>query len=104
MELALSEGRLSKWESLLDELQPHQLTVLKAFYQLNPWGEARADLREAVMATSISCAMAAKPVPKHKAAERVEALQHYLHGKQPEPASQNALAAAMKARFPSRSK
>lgn len=54
MRLALSEGRLSKWKELRDELTPRELTELIAFWDLEPWGDRRADIRSALMAATIS--------------------------------------------------
>lgn len=104
MELALAEGRLSRWEDLLDELTPRQLTVLQAYYKIAPWGERRADLREAVMATAISCALSLSPVSGQQASDRVEILAGYLGGDEKQTASPNAAAAMMRGAFPSRTK
>lgn len=104
MRLALSEGRLSRWEELLDELTPRQLVVLQAYYQVEPWGEARADLREAVMATSVAAAVSVRPIRKGDAIKRVESLCNYMGGEEPETQSPNSMAAVMRGAFPSRSK
>lgn len=57
MRVALSEGRISKWQSVLQELTHHDFQVLQAYYHIEPWGEDRADLREATMASVIVCGM-----------------------------------------------
>lgn len=71
MRIAHSEGRLSKWEDLLDELDGRQLQVLQAFYQVEPWGDERADLREATMAAVLVKAFNGAEVDPNK-------LAHYL--------------------------
>lgn len=78
MRLALSEGRLTKWQDLLEELTYHDLAVLEAYYKIEPWGEARADVREAVMATSISASLSIGEVSGEQFADRVEMLLGYL--------------------------
>lgn len=45
MRIALSEGRLTRWRDLYDELTPRDLAELSAFYAIEPWGDDRADMR-----------------------------------------------------------
>lgn len=102
MRIALSEGRLSKWEQVLEENDFHQLQVLDAYYKIEPWGEARADLREAVMATSIACALSIGDISADDLAQRVERLTKYLGDgstENPRPASPEAAAATIRAIF-----
>ena len=100
----MSEGRITQWEALLD-LQPHQISVLQAYRQLHPWGDERADLREAIMATSVACAVSQAKVSPSKAAERVVSLSSYMSGAQ-EPAikSPDTGAAMMRRTFPKRAR
>lgn len=60
MRLAAADHRLARWEDLLDELTPRQVTVLQAFQQLDGFGEQRADVRAAVSATIVASGMGAK--------------------------------------------
>jgi hypothetical protein len=71
MRIALSEGRLTKWEDLLDELDARQLQVLQAYYQVEPWGDERADLREATMAAVVAHAFSGAKIDPNK-------LAHYM--------------------------
>lgn len=41
-------------DGLLDELSSSQLAEWIAFYQLEPWGEERADLRAGIVASTIA--------------------------------------------------
>lgn len=54
MRLARSEGRITKWREVLKENTFRDLQILAAFYQLEPWGEERADLREATMTSVLA--------------------------------------------------
>lgn len=49
MRLALSEGRLSRWKELRDELTPRELNELIAYSSIEPWGDRRADIRQSLM-------------------------------------------------------
>jgi hypothetical protein len=60
MRLAAADRRLARWEELLDELTPRQVTVLQAFHQLEGFGESREDRRAAVSASVIASSMGAK--------------------------------------------
>ncbi len=60
MRLAAADRRLARWEELLDELTPRQVTVLQAFHQLEGFGESREDRRVAVSASVIASSMGAK--------------------------------------------
>jgi hypothetical protein len=51
MRLAAQDHRLAKWEELLDELTPRQVTVLQAFAQIEGWGKRADDFRAAVSST-----------------------------------------------------
>lgn len=51
MRLAAQDHRLSKWEELLDELTPRQVTTLQAFAQIEGWGKRADDFRAAVSST-----------------------------------------------------
>lgn len=105
MEIALSENRVSQWEDLLDELQPRQLTVLQAFYKICPWGDRRADLREATMASVVAHALHSfaggrgEPIDPNK-------LKDYLAKPDDsrDAVSPEAAAATMRHVFPTRSR
>jgi len=60
MRLAAQDHRLSKWEELLDELTPRQVTVLQAFAQIEGWGKRADDHRAAVQTTILGSAWGAK--------------------------------------------
>ena len=60
MRLAAADHRLARWEELLDELTPRQVTVLQAFHALEGWGEERHDKRAAIAASVVGGAMGAK--------------------------------------------
>ncbi len=60
MRLAAADHRLARWEELLDELTPRQVTVLQAFHALEGWGEDRADKRAAIAASVVGGAMGKK--------------------------------------------
>jgi len=45
MRLAAQDHRLARWEELLDELTPRQVTVLQAFAQIEGWGKRADDFR-----------------------------------------------------------
>ena len=102
MRIALSEGRLSRWEDLLSELTYHDLQVLEAYYHIEPWGEERADLREAIMATSIASSFAVGEIDPDEYVERVEKLAGYMEREESKPkfVSPNAAAMTMKTAFP----
>lgn len=57
MRLALSEGRITKWRELYDELTPRDVAYLDAFHKLEPWGDARDDVRQAVMTSVLVAAL-----------------------------------------------
>ena len=57
MSLADREGRLTRWEELLDELTTQQVVVLMAYHRLHPWGEEREDRRQAIMTAAICSAV-----------------------------------------------
>lgn len=69
MRVALSEGRLSKWEQLLDEIDPRQFRILEAYYRIEPWGPARDDVRQAVMTAVLVKAMNGAEVDIDKLAD-----------------------------------
>lgn len=105
MDIARSEGRISRWKELLTELTPPEIRVLQAYYQIKPWGEERADLREAVMAASVASAVSMQPTTKDRFIQRVTALANYYGGGDEEKFQTPAQAAMqMKSAFPSRSK
>ena len=60
MRLAAADHRLARWEELLDELTPRQVTVLQAFHSLEGWGQERHDKRAAIAASVVGGAMGAK--------------------------------------------
>jgi hypothetical protein len=64
MRLAAADHRLSRWEELLDELTPQQITTLMAFERVEKWGEEREDNRTAVAVAAIcqAASMSGKPV------------------------------------------
>ena len=61
MKLAAHDHRLADWETLLDTLTRKQLTVLKAFAQIEGWGKPADDYRAAVGATILASAWGGKP-------------------------------------------
>jgi hypothetical protein len=61
MRLAASDHRLARWEDLLDELTPRQVTVLQAFAQIEGWGKPADDYRAAVETTILASAWGGKP-------------------------------------------
>lgn len=71
MRLALSEGRLTRWRALYDELTPRDVAELDAFYRLEPWGDTRDDLRQAVMTATVVAAISGHELDVTK-------LAHYL--------------------------
>lgn len=75
MRLALSEGRITKWRELYDELTPRDLAELDAFHRLEPWGDARDDLRHAVMTATIVAAISGREI-------EITKLAHYLGDEQ----------------------
>lgn len=68
MRLAAADHRLSRWEELLDELTPRQLTTLAAFERIERWGEEREDNRMAIAIAAICQAVSfsGKPVDPQK--------------------------------------
>jgi len=72
MRLALAEGRLTRWRELLDELTPTDLAVLRAYQSIEPWGDRRADLREAVMASILSRAINGDELNPNELADYLE--------------------------------
>jgi len=61
MKLAAHDHRLADWETLLDTLTRRQLTVLKAFAQIEGWGKPADDYRAAVQTAIVSSAWGGKP-------------------------------------------
>ncbi len=98
MRLALSEGRLSKWEQLLDELDYHQLRVLQAYARIEPWGDKRADMREAWLAAGIMGSFCGEAPDPNKL------MQYMTDGSEMAPTDQfvspNAAATTMAQMFP----
>jgi len=99
MRLALSEGRLSRWKELRHELTPRELTELIAFSLIEPWGDRRADIREALMAAVIASSFGGEKVD-------LDRLTNYMESDQSEESSgefqsPNAAAAMMTQTFPS---
>jgi hypothetical protein len=91
MKVALSEGRLSRWQELFEELTPHDMAVLAAFSRICPFGPDRDDLRAAVNTSALIAAWGGEP--------NWEALAGYMSHKKdlqhPEGASPNAVAMMM---------
>jgi hypothetical protein len=96
MRIALSEGRITKWRELYHELTPRDVAELNAYFQLEPWGEVRADMREAVMTSAILAGQGHKIEPAE--------LCKYLRDEEEKEQSPNAVAAMMRQKFPSRSR
>jgi len=98
MRLALSEGRLSKWQQLLEELTFHDLRVLQAYAKIEPWGDKRADMRDAWNTANIMGALTVGEPPDPNK------LIQYMAGedeqKSDEFVSPNAAAASMAQMFP----
>jgi hypothetical protein len=71
MRLAAADHRLARWEELLDELTPRQVTTLLAFERVEKWGEEREDNRKAVEIASVCTAvsMSGKAVDPQKILE-----------------------------------
>lgn len=108
MRIALSEGRISRWGEVLSELTPHDLQVIQAYYQVEPWGEDRADLREATMAALVAGAMSGAEVDPNDLKNYLStddgkddrrAKQHSGKRNWPSP---NSVAASMRQMFPGR--
>ncbi len=98
MRLALSEGRITKWQELRNELTPRELTELIAFWSLEPWGDRRADIREALMTAVIVSATNGEKID-------LDRLTNYMDPDESrsttgEYSSPNAAAAAMSQMFP----
>ena len=45
---------MSDWRDYLDEVDPEDFELLYALHQVEPWGEARADLRTAWLIEAIA--------------------------------------------------
>lgn len=71
MRLAAADHRLARWEELLDELTPRQVTTLMAFERVEKWGEEREDNRTAIAVAAIcqAVSMSGKPVDPAKILE-----------------------------------
>ncbi len=93
MRIALSEGRLTKWRDLYDELTPQDVAILDAYHQLEPWGDMRDDLRHAVMTASIVASFSGHKMD-------IDKLAHYLGDVKESKVSANSTAAMMKQLFP----
>ncbi len=61
MDVALSEGRLSKWEQLLNEMTYHDVAVLQAYAKVHPFGERRTDIRDAWNTAIIAGSLSGSP-------------------------------------------
>lgn len=88
MRLALAEGRITKWRELYDELTPRDVAELDGFYQLEPWGDRRDDVRQAVMTATIVAAISGQQID-------VQKLSKYLK-EEPREISPNAAAAMLR--------
>lgn len=95
MKVALSEGRLSQWEDLLDELDMQQVQVLRALNYIEPFGDSRADMRAAVMTSILAAGQCGAEIDPNK-------LKDYLGSEkdQEEIQSPNAAAATMRGVLP----
>ena len=60
MRLAAHDHRLADWQALLDTLTRRELTILKAFAQIEGWGKFGDDHRAAVQTTILGSAWGAK--------------------------------------------
>ncbi|MGE0105120.1 MAG: hypothetical protein AB7G12_12795 [Thermoanaerobaculia bacterium] len=54
MQLAREAGRLDDWRAYLGEIDPEEFELLFALYQVEPWGEARADRRTVWMIETLA--------------------------------------------------
>jgi hypothetical protein len=96
MRLALAEGRVTKWRALYDELTPRDIAELDAFYQLEPWGDARDDVRHAVMTSTLVAAISGRKID-------ALLLSRYL-GNGVQEVTPDAMSEMMRRAYPSRSK
>lgn len=98
MRLAASEGRLTKWRQLYDELNPRDVVELEAFSHVEPWGDRRDDMRHAWMTSVILKALGWESDPA--------LISKYLKDESDGDGSMspNAIAATMRQQFPSRSR
>lgn len=74
-------------DGLLNELSSQQLAEWLAFFQLEPWGEERADLRAGIVASTI--ANVNRPAKRKKAFEPKEFMPQF--GVEPDDAELAAL-------------
>lgn len=76
-DLARSVGRLDWW-NIKAEHTPYEWVCQIAMYQVNPFGERRADIREAISATNQILASAGAKVSKQDAQALFESIRDYL--------------------------
>jgi hypothetical protein len=76
--VARSVDRLDFW-NVYAEMTPYEISVTQALWQIEPWGDDRADLRQAVNT------VAGSGVEEGKAGEAVEELANYLEVNRVQP-------------------
>lgn len=76
MGLARSVNRLDFW-NVADELTPAEMVAWQAEYQLEPWGEARADQRAAVNTSFLVLSQCTKQPDDSQINDMMRALQTY---------------------------
>lgn len=66
------------WWNLRKEHTPFQWALQRTLAHVQPFGEARADMRAAVMTANLMSMQAKEPIPDEAFAEMVKALSSYL--------------------------
>lgn len=77
MRLGLAVGR-PDWENLAKEMTPYQIQVWRAYEQIEPFGERRADMRMAVQTMNLLQAQSASAFTEDQTAEIVSKLMNYV--------------------------
>lgn len=76
MFLSRSMGRLDV-ENVWAELTPYRLSLWRALYELEPWGEERADTRAALNTLTMATAVSISPLGDESANDAMRELQNY---------------------------
>lgn len=79
MRLGLAVGR-PDWENLAKELTPYQIQVWRAYEQIEPFGERRADMRMAMNTIVAIQANREKPLGENTIDDLSRMLTSYVDG------------------------
>lgn len=75
--------RIDFW-NVYGELTPYEFAVLRALYEVEPWGDDRADIRAAISTVAVVANVSMGGITEDTLQELHESLANYLDVNQPE--------------------